>query len=708
MGRWLRERLTWKLLGLLVVVAIAALWLSNRNIQIGEQTLNLEALGVFLAALAALIWYAVPSLSQWADKPIFGAASTQPMPTLADRNRADLLEAVDQIWLKGLLDNLLTQDKDFQIKLEYLEPEKMAHKHGGQPYPLKDNRAVQQTFEDFGRRLVLLGEPGAGKTVLLLQLARGLHQLALLDATAGIPVIFPLSSWAQKQLPFDEWLRGELRDRYGASKKLAETLVAGERLIYLLDGLDEVNAEGREACLQAIKAFVEDPNRRIEYVLCSRKAEFEALETRLDVPGEIVLQPLSWNAIQQYVQGEEFAALRTLLNENAILGDDFARVPFMLNTMAYVTQGDGLEKAQLALVGKTDADSLRTYFLDIYITKQLRKTTSERYIDNATSRRWLSWLASQLIKHNQTEFFLESMQATYLDSQNTQSRWELYVFAESILFALPFVFLTLWSIFKEPLPLNVLFVIFIITVISYGGVESPRKITVKDRFIWLANMKETLSLLLKVLSSLVIFSILIPVAVSEPVLAVLKAITNWYSDAEAQLGLLFCPFNILYGIIFIFIFVLLMEASVKLITPFFSLINQMQLKSNLKFRMKPNQGIRRSLISGAIVIVISYLVIAILSWILITTNNVGFFLTLFCLIIFCFPALIFKSLHFGLYTFIQHYTLRHMLANAGHLPRWRYDKFLDYAAEDLLILRKVGGGYRFTHDYLRQHLARQA
>jgi len=37
-----------------------------------------------------------------------------------------------------------------------------------------------------------------------------------------------------------------------------------------------------------------------------------------------------------------------------------------------------------------------------------------------------------------------------------------------------------------------------------------------------------------------------------------------------------------------------------------------------------------------------------------------------------------------------------------------YDKFLDYAAQDLLILRKVDGGYRFTHDYLRQHLAASA
>lgn len=54
---------------------------------------------------------------------------------------------------------------------------------------------------------------------------------------------------------------------------------------------------------------------------------------------------------------------------------------------------------------------------------------------------------------------------------------------------------------------------------------------------------------------------------------------------------------------------------------------------------------------------------------------------------------------------LSHLLLRYYLARDGHIPRWRYDKFLDYAHE-LVILRKVGGGYRFVHDYLRQYLAR--
>jgi hypothetical protein len=52
---------------------------------------------------------------------------------------------------------------------------------------------------------------------------------------------------------------------------------------------------------------------------------------------------------------------------------------------------------------------------------------------------------------------------------------------------------------------------------------------------------------------------------------------------------------------------------------------------------------------------------------------------------------------------LKHYILRFMLYWQGHLP-WRYDRFLDYAAERI-FLRKVGGGYIFIHRLLLEHFA---
>ncbi len=45
-----------------------------------------------------------------------------------------------------------------------------------------------------------------------------------------------------------------------------------------------------------------------------------------------------------------------------------------------------------------------------------------------------------------------------------------------------------------------------------------------------------------------------------------------------------------------------------------------------------------------------------------------------------------------------------MLHRKGYLP-WKLVPFLDYAAEDLGFLQKVGGGYMFIHRYLLEHFA---
>ncbi|HRJ44204.1 MAG: hypothetical protein KJZ86_23685 [Caldilineaceae bacterium] len=48
--------------------------------------------------------------------------------------------------------------------------------------------------------------------------------------------------------------------------------------------------------------------------------------------------------------------------------------------------------------------------------------------------------------------------------------------------------------------------------------------------------------------------------------------------------------------------------------------------------------------------------------------------------------------------------MRFLLWRSGSLP-WRLAPFLDYAAEELHFLQKVGGGYIFVHRYLLEHFA---
>ena len=54
---------------------------------------------------------------------------------------------------------------------------------------------------------------------------------------------------------------------------------------------------------------------------------------------------------------------------------------------------------------------------------------------------------------------------------------------------------------------------------------------------------------------------------------------------------------------------------------------------------------------------------------------------------------------------LRHFAVRAVLSAQGAFP-WNYAHFLDFAAERLL-LRRIGGGYMFAHDLLRDHFAKQ-
>lgn len=127
-----------------------------------------------------------------------------------------------------------------------------------------------------GRTLLILGEPGTGKTVSLLKLAERLIKKTEEDLTLPIPVVFNLSSWAMKRQTIEDWLLEEFKDRYEVSKALAKEWIEQEELILLLDGLDEVKAEYRNDCVCALNQFL-DRYSITEIVVCCRVQDYEAL-----------------------------------------------------------------------------------------------------------------------------------------------------------------------------------------------------------------------------------------------------------------------------------------------------------------------------------------------------------------------------------------------------------------------------------------------
>ncbi|QUQ62324.1 NACHT domain-containing protein [Kutzneria sp. CA-103260] len=107
------------------------------------------------------------------------------------------------------------------------------------------------------RRLVILGAPGAGKTVLALLLV-----LALLDDLADndpVPVLMTASSWNPQEEHLHTWLVRRLVEEYPGladertyGPNAAIRLVTEGRIIPIIDGLDETPEGAHAAALDAL------------------------------------------------------------------------------------------------------------------------------------------------------------------------------------------------------------------------------------------------------------------------------------------------------------------------------------------------------------------------------------------------------------------------------------------------------------------------
>ena len=107
------------------------------------------------------------------------------------------------------------------------------------------------------RRLVVLGQAGAGKSILALKLALDLlgdraeaHQVPVLVQLAGWNPDVSLHSWAAEQLVRDHGDLDALLPRAGQrGVSLATALLSNERLLLILDGFDEIPEPSRKKAL---------------------------------------------------------------------------------------------------------------------------------------------------------------------------------------------------------------------------------------------------------------------------------------------------------------------------------------------------------------------------------------------------------------------------------------------------------------------------
>ena len=150
------------------------------------------------------------------------------------------------------------------------------------------------------RQLVVLGEPGAGKSVLAMTLVDQL----LGDWRRGepVPVLLGLSSWNPDMESVIEFASRRLVEDFGFSSSVARRLVAESRTVEgspvgwwvmpVLDGLDEINLTLRSSALAAVEYFAAGDR---PVVITCRTREFKRTEAAIGVLSRaavVQLQPL--------------------------------------------------------------------------------------------------------------------------------------------------------------------------------------------------------------------------------------------------------------------------------------------------------------------------------------------------------------------------------------------------------------------------------
>jgi len=209
---------------------------------------------------------------------------------------------------------------------------------------LPPHTSIVQAYELAQQELLILGEPGAGKSTQLLELAHHLVEQAEHDVTQPLPVLLPLSSWATTHPPLHDWLVEQVALLYQVPKGLSQQWLQGEQLLPLLDGLDEVEASQRAACITAINTYHHEHLQSL--VVCSRTSEYEAAATqeRLALHSAVVVQPLSAEQVDAHLEhlGQPLVALRTTVHKNPVL-QELATTPLMVHVLVLTYHGVSIQ-----------------------------------------------------------------------------------------------------------------------------------------------------------------------------------------------------------------------------------------------------------------------------------------------------------------------------------------------------------------------------
>jgi transcriptional regulator with XRE-family HTH domain len=227
-----------------------------------------------------------------------------------DWNRQQFIKKVQAFWINDIWDKSFHNMQHLQFEVRE-EPGAVTNAWEGIVTPIEHplstfsvDTPIIQIYDAAGGELLILGEPGSGKTMMLIEITRHLLERALNDEQHPLPAIFNLSSWSSTRQTLEAWLVDELYVKYQVPTPIGQMWMACDAILPLLDGLDEVNIASRTSCGEAISAF-RSMHGLVPMVVCCRKQEYSTMGVRILLQKAISIQPLRAHHRDMYLLNEE-------------------------------------------------------------------------------------------------------------------------------------------------------------------------------------------------------------------------------------------------------------------------------------------------------------------------------------------------------------------------------------------------------------------
>ncbi|HEX3965787.1 MAG TPA: NACHT domain-containing protein [Trebonia sp.] len=279
-------------------------------------------------------------------------------------------------------------------------------------------------------RLVVLGEPGAGKTMLMVRLV--LDLLARRTRTSGgpVPILASVASWNPAAQDLRDWLVAQLLIDHSflagappvgmTEPTLAAALLASGLILPVLDGLDEIPVKVRGRAISRINDALR-PGEQV--VVTCRTRQYRAAvrpkggaEVTLRAAAAIQLHPLDADVVRDYLGAAaagpasraRWDPVLKVLGTDAPAGKAL-RTPLMVGLACAIynpwpgelarISGDPAELCSPALADRAAVESL---LFDAFIPAAYRSDSSDRRNGSSDrskaqdAERWLVFLAFHL------------------------------------------------------------------------------------------------------------------------------------------------------------------------------------------------------------------------------------------------------------------------------------------------------------------------